>query len=201
MFLVVGFIGYEAIDRLLHPIPIQTTEMFVIACVGLLVNLICAVSLSPVRHEDLNVRSAFLHMLGDTASSVGVIACAIAIYFTGWLAADPIVSLMIAVFILIWGVQLTRDSINILLETTPSHIKAKEVEGLICHEIQAVHQLHDVHIWEITSNMYAMTAHALTDNLRVSETHDLLEKISQLVRDHFNICHTNIQFEHHPEGN
>ena len=85
---------------------------------------------------------------------------------------------------------------NILLETTPKHINMDDVTQAICTEIPEIHQMHDVHIWEITSHMHTMTAHALTTDLRVSQTHDLLERISGLVRERFNICHVNIQFEY-----
>jgi len=200
MFLVVAAILYEAIQRFINPIAIASNKMLLIGCIGLAVNLLSAVILWRVRHGDINVRSAFFHMLGDTASSVGVVFCAILIYFTGWVAADPLTSILIAAIILVWGYQLTRDSINILLETTPSHLNVSKVVSTICREIPEVHQLHDVHIWEITSHMYTMTAHALTDNLKVSETHGILDRITKLIYDRFNICHANIQFEHHPEA-
>lgn len=195
IFVVAGIILYEGIDRLIHPISIQSTEMFIIACIGLVVNLASALILWRVRHGDLNVRSAFVHMLSDTISSIGVVICAILIHFTGWIRADAIASLLIAGIIIYWGVELLRDSVNILLETTPKHIDVSDVVQTICKEIPEVHQLHDIHIWEITSHMYTMTAHALTVDLRVSETHDILERINSLVREKFNICHTNVQFE------
>ena len=195
MFIVGGVIIFEAINRFLHPRPIQSTEMFVIACIGLAVNLASAVILSRVGHGDLNIRSAFLHMMGDTASSVGVVACAILIHFTGWIQSDPLVSLLIAGIIIYWGYQLLRDSCNILLETTPKHLDVDDVASVICSEIPEVQQLHDIHIWEITSHMYSMTAHALTADIRVSETHNILERISKLVRERFHINHANIQFE------
>jgi len=200
MFLVAGVIVYEAIRRLISPVEIESMEMMLIAIVGLIVNLVSALILARVGHGDLNVRSAFLHMLGDTASSVGVVLCAIVIYFTGWTSADPLVSLLIAGVICYWGVQLVRDSANILLESTPRHLDVDQVINTICKEVPEIHQLHDVHIWEITSHMYTMTAHALTDDLKVSDTHALLEKISRCAREHFNICHANIQFEFQSES-
>lgn len=200
MFVVGGFIVYEGIQRLISPVEIHITEMFVIATIGLVVNLASALILARVGHGDLNVRSAFLHMLGDTASSVGVVTCAILIYFTGWVASDPIVSFLIAGVIFYWGFQLTRDSANILLETTPRHLKVEDVIGTICREIPEIHQLHDVHIWEITSHMYTMTAHALTDDMKISDTHVLLDRICRLAHERFNISHANIQFEFHPDA-
>lgn len=200
MFLVAAVIIYEGVRRLISPVEIQTLEMLVIASIGLFVNVLSAFILARARHDDLNVRSAFLHMVGDTASSVGVVGCGVLIYYTGWLASDAIVSLMIALIICYWGFQLVRDSANILLETTPRHLNVEEVIKTICQEIPEIHQLHDVHIWEITSNMYTMTAHALTDNIKISETHTLLDRICRLAHDRFNISHANIQFEFHPES-
>lgn len=199
MFLVVAAIIYEAIHRMTEPVAIASGEMFIIASVGLIVNLASAAILARVRSGDINVRSAFMHMLGDTISSVGVVGCAILIHYTGWLMADPLVSLLIAALILYWGYQLTRDSIDILMEATPRHLSVDRVIATILEEIPEIHQLHDVHIWEITSHMYTMTAHALTDDLRVSETHRLLERLTNLVHDRFNISHANIQFEHYSD--
>ncbi len=195
MFAVAALIVYEAIDRLMHPVAIQSREMFIIAVIGLAVNLISALILSRVSHGDLNVRSAFMHMIGDTLSSVGVVGCAILIHFTGWAQSDPIVSFLIAAIISYWGFKLLHDSSHILLESTPKHINVDQVVKTICNEIPEIRQVHDVHIWEITSHMYTMTAHALTSDLRISETHDILDRLCQLVKERFNISHANIQFE------
>lgn len=200
MFVVAGAIIYEGIQRLISPMEIQITEMFIIAVIGLVVNLISALILARVGHGDLNVRSAFLHMLGDTASSVGVVVCAVFIYYTGWVASDAIVSFLIAIVICYWGVQLTRDSANILLETTPRHLDVDEVIATLCREIPEIHQLHDVHIWEITSHMYTMTAHALIDDMKISDTHTVLDRICRLAQERFKISHANIQFEFHPDA-
>lgn len=200
MFIVVAFIISEAIDRLRHPIVINNQAMLWIATLGLIVNLLCAFALASVRHHDLNVRSAFLHMLGDTLSSVGVVAAALIILGTGWHAIDPLLGLIIAGLIVVWGVGLCRDSINILLETAPPHLDTEQVINTICGEIPEIHQLHDVHIWEITAGLYAMTAHALTDDLRVSQTHQILERLLRLIDERFHITHANIQFEHDREG-
>jgi cobalt-zinc-cadmium efflux system protein len=195
MFAVVAVIIAEAIDRMRYPIEIASTEMFLIGLFGLAVNLVCALILGRAYSNDINVRSAFFHMLGDTLSSVGVVAGAIIIYYSSWVILDPLISLGISVVIAVWGFHLVRDAINILLETTPKHISVDHVIHDICAEIDEVHQIHDVHIWEITSNMYTMTAHALTDDLQVSQTHELLDRIQKLLRERFNICHVNIQFE------
>ncbi|MBI4832509.1 MAG: cation transporter, partial [Candidatus Lindowbacteria bacterium] len=138
LLLITGFIFYEAVGRLVQPSPIKELPMFVVAAVGLAVNLASAFILLDVGRTDLNVRSAFLHMVGDTASSVGIVAGAIVIYFTGWYIVDPLLSLLIAAVILLWSWNLLRDSVSILLETAPKHISINEVIGEIRREAPEV---------------------------------------------------------------
>jgi len=196
---VIIFIFYEAINRLIHPIPIKEITMFIVALIGLAVNLTSAGLLLGVGKEDLNVRSAFLHMLGDTASSVGIVVGAIAIYLTGWFAIDPILSMLIAAVIFVWSWNLMRDSVNILLETTPRHIDLDEVISTIRNEAPEVMDVHDVHIWEITSQMYSMTAHLVFhDNCPVSECARVFQRLNDPLREKFRISHVN--FTPEPTG-
>lgn len=199
LLVVIVFIFYEAIDRLIHPVPIKELTMFLVALIGLAVNLASAALLVGVGKEDLNVRSAFLHMLGDTASSVGIVVGAIAIYLTGWFAIDPILSMLIAAVILVWSWHLMRDSVNILLETTPRHINLDEVITTIRSEAPEVVDVHDVHIWEITSQMYSMTAHLVfRDNCPVSECARVFQRLNNPLHEKFRISHVN--FSPEPAG-
>ncbi len=185
----------EAYKRFLNPKPIEGLQMFWVACLGLLVNLVTAVILHGSARDDLNVRSAFFHMLGDTLSSVGVVAGGLLIFYTGWLWIDPFLSVFIGFLILLWSYRLLRDSCHILLESTPRHIKPEEVTRAILEQVKQVKGIHDIHIWEITSKMYAMTAHVAVEDIRVSESKEILDRINRLVAEHFEIGHTNIQFE------
>ena len=196
LFVITFFIFAEAYRRVLNPRPILEFQMFVVAVLGLGVNLLTAKILSGSA-EDLNVKSAFLHMLGDTASSVGIVLGAILIHFTRKPVIDPLLSVLIGFLILVWSWGLLRDSCRVLLEASPRHIKVDDVVEAVRGTIKEVKELHDVHIWEITSRMYAMTAHAIVEDMKISESSRILDQINHLVKDHFEIGHTNIQFELH----
>lgn len=199
LFVICFFIFNEAFRRIHDPQPIKGAQMFVVAVIGLMVNLVTAGILSGVR-ANINLRSAFFHMLGDTLSSFGVVAGAIWIHFTKKTIVDPLLSILIAVLILIWSVRLLRDACHILLESSPRHIQVDEVIRSIRESIKEVRGLHDVHIWEITSNMYAMTAHAIVEDMKISESSAIRNRIHRLLEDRFDIGHTNIQFELREEG-
>jgi len=195
LVVITFWIFAEAYKRFLNPRSIEGLQMFFVACLGLLVNLLTAAILHGSARDDLNVRSAFFHMLGDTVSSVGVVGGALLIYATQWLWVDPLLSVGIGALILVWGYRLLRDSCHILLESTPRHIKPEEVAQMILNQVKEVMGIHDIHIWEITSKMYAMTAHVAIDDIRVSESKAILDQINRLVGERFEIGHTNIQFE------
>jgi cobalt-zinc-cadmium efflux system protein len=201
LLVITSAIFYEAIHRLLEPAPVKELPMFAVAVLGLVVNLVSAAILMDVGKSDLNVRSAFMHMVGDTASSVGIVIGAIVIYFTGWYIIDPLLSILIAVVILIWSWNLLRDSINILLETAPKHIDIDEVVAAICQEAPEIKDVHDVHIWEITSQMYSMTAHLeFRENCSVSECAEIFLRLGEQLSERFQISHANFSPEHPKHG-
>jgi cobalt-zinc-cadmium efflux system protein len=207
LLLVTLYIFYEAAHRFIVPKPIASMQMLVVAVLGLAVNLATALILWRAGEKhDLNVRSAFLHMLGDTASSVGIVATAAVIHVTSWLWLDPAVSVLIAALIVIWSWQLLRDSVHVLLESTPRHLTVGEVaESLrrdpdvqaLCRRISGAENLdiHDIHIWEITSRMYAMTAHIALPDHKLRESAPLLARIRALLRERFAISHTVLEIE------
>jgi cobalt-zinc-cadmium efflux system protein len=196
LLIITGLIFSEGVYRLLHVSPVRELPMLFVAVIGLIVNLASATILFSVGKEDLNVRSAFLHMLGDTASSVGIVAGALIIYFTGWFFIDPLLSILIAIVIFIWSFNLLRDSINILLETAPRHINIEEVVRTIHQEAPEVIGVHDVHIWEITSQMYSMTAHLVfQDEFTISECAAVFQRLNHPLREKFRISHINFSPE------
>ena len=196
LLLITGLIFYEGVSRLLYIQPVKELPMFFVAVLGLGVNLLSAVILFDVGKEDLNVRSAFLHMLGDTASSAAIVAGAIIMYFTGWFFVDPLLSILIAMVILVWSWNLLRDSINILLETAPKHVTIDEVVRVIRDEAPEVLDVHDVHIWEITSQMYSMTAHLVfPSEFTVSECARIFQRLEHPLREKFRISHVNFSPE------
>ncbi len=189
------FILYKAISRIVSPQPIAELEMLLVAFLGLAANGAGIVLLSGVGKRDINVKSAFLHLIGDTASSGAVVLGGLIIYYTGNFRIDPLVSILICILIFVWAGRLLRESTNILLEATPKHVDIDEMVDFIKRRVPGVKAVHDVHVWVITSHMYAMTAHVIVDDITLSKSRQILEKINGLVANKFNISHTNIQFE------
>jgi cobalt-zinc-cadmium efflux system protein len=188
-----GFLFYESYRRLMHPQPVVESTMIVVAAIGLAVNL--GIALSIGHGHDLNLRAAWLHMLGDAISSAGIIAGAVAIHFSGWLAIDPMLSILIAVGIVwsAWGI--IKDSLNILLEGLPKGLKLSDVMQHV-GTIDGVIDVHDLHIWSIGSEAHALSCHVLIEDMPPSASESILRCINQLLHDRFSIHHTTIQFEH-----
>ncbi|RLC49128.1 MAG: cation transporter [Candidatus Cloacimonadota bacterium] len=193
LLLVTVWIFYEAYKRVFNPMQIKGTEMLVVSIVGLIVNVVSAIILLGASKEDINVRSAFLHMVGDTASSIAVILGAVIVLTTGWTLVDPILSALIAVVILIWAYKLARESIQILLEAAPSKIDVNEVKQNIL-KFQEVKEITDIHIWTITSNMYSLMAHIRVVDDLISKRKTLIDDIDEMLYNKFDIIHTSIQF-------
>lgn len=193
---VVIWIAWEAVGHMLHPEPIRIREMIAIACVGLATNLMSFFLLRGHADHDLNIRSAFLHVLTDTFSSVAIIAGGFVIAFTGWIIIDPILSLGISVLILIWCWRLFRESIHILLESTPAKLEAGLIREAIRKGIPELSNVHDLHVWVITGNLYAATLHAAArSDMPLRESAGLVSKIQALLRDRFGIAHATVQME------
>jgi cobalt-zinc-cadmium efflux system protein len=192
---ITAFILEAAVRRLLHPQPIHTIEMMVVAILGLGVNLVSAALLWKAGSgENLNLRSAFVHMLGDTASSVAVVVGALVIRYTGALWVDPILSAILAVVILIWAYDLIRLSLAILLEATPRGIALWKVEASL-RAVAGVMEVHDIHIWSITSGMHVLTAHVRVEDQPLGSVQIIRRNLENVLRREFKIAHTNIQFE------
>lgn len=189
------YLAYQSIIRFIHPQKIDVNEMLLVAAVGLVINGISTYLLAGAASHDLNIKSAFLHEIGDMISSVAVIAAGIIIYYTGNYIVDPLLSLFICLLIIVWAVKLLIDSAVILLEFTPKHLDLDELAGVIKAEIAGVHEVHHMHAWTIASKMYALTAHIVLDDCRLSAANSTLDKINGLLKSRYNIEHTNIQFE------
>ena len=190
-----AYILNEAYHRFNDPKDIDLDMMIIVGSIGLIVNIACAYFLKPGATKDLNMRSAFLHMMADSLSSVGVIIAGLVIFFTGWNMADPIIATLIAVMVLVWAVKLIRDSVTILLESVPGHITVTEVEDHI-KAIPGVKDVHDLHLWVITSRMYALTAHVIVHgNKTIADTDDITNQINESLDARFDITHTCLQYE------
>lgn len=167
LLILAGVILYEAYQRLVEPPQIQEQVMIAVATVGFVANSGIAIALKHYSETDLNVRSAFVHMLGDAVATVGVILAGIVIALTGWTALDPLASILIAVIIAwsSWGIL--QEGLNIVLEASPRGIDVDALARDIL-QVEGVHGVHDLHAWSITSQMHALSAHVLTDNVPIS---------------------------------
>ena len=188
------YIFYEAYQRLVHPQEIKGLFMLVVAAIGLLANGVGITILRKSTQKSLNVKSAFLHIVGDTISSGGVILGGLVILYTGWYLVDPLIGIFIAMLIL-WGAySLVRESMDIFLEATPRDI---DVEKMLddLRKIKGVKDIHHLHLWTITSGIYAMSAHVLIEDLLTSRSAQVLKEIEGLLQGKYSMEHTTIQFE------
>ena len=187
------WIGIEAIHRLSAPVVVQPRLMMIVAAAGVLMNGIIAALLWRVSH-DVNMRSAFIHMAGDTLSTAAVIVGGVAILFTGQNWIDPALSLIIAALILWSSAGIVRETLNILLEGAPRGVNLSEIR-LSMQSVDGVINVHDLHIWSIGSQSRALACHVTIDDIPPSESAAILGKLHHVLKDHFEICHTTIQFE------
>ncbi len=191
---IIVFIFYKATVRLLHPQPVESVGMLVVAVVGLVVNLLVALWLMRYAKHDLNIKSAFLHVVGDAVASVGVIIASIVIYYTGWFAIDPLISYGIGAIIFIGAFKILKESSHILLEGTPTEIDLGHVVTDITdtYGIEAVHSLH---IWSICHNVYALSAHV---DIEPSERHrmgEIFNLVNEKLAERHHIFYTTLQAE------
>ena len=191
LLLICVWIGWEAFERIRTPEQVQTGLMAIVAAAGLAANGVAAWLLKPGASGSLNVRGAYLHVLGDLISSCGTLLAALIISLTGFAAADPIASILTATFIMrsAWG--LVRESVDVLLEATPSHISAASVRQSM-ESIPGVESVHDLHIWSVASGMIAMSAHAVVREPTMQQR--VLEHVHEAVRP-FGINHVTVQVE------
>ncbi len=195
LIFISGYLVYEAVLRFRSPEPIKISQMLLVAGSGLIINGISTALLAKFSMHDINIRSAFLHEIGDMVSSIAVVAAGVIILYTRSYFIDPLISLFICILIVIWAVRLIVESINILLEATPKHLDIDEVAAVLKAEVAGVYEVHHTHAWTIASSMYALTAHIVIEDCRISSANELLKKINKLLEERFHIEHTNIQFE------
>jgi cobalt-zinc-cadmium efflux system protein len=191
LLLISAWILWEAVTRLRVPEPVEGGLMLAVATVGLVVNIVAARILVGSSSSNLNTRGAYLHILGDLLASAGTIVAAILIRFTGWLVADPLASILTTVLIMTGAWRLVRESIDVLLESTPAHIPLPAVRGQL-EAIPGIESVHDLHVWAVTPAVVAMSAHCI---VREPGQHQhVLEHIHDAMRL-FGIEHVTIQLE------
>ena len=187
-------IFYEAYKLFVSPTEVQSGILIVVGLIAVVVNLVTALLVHRGSESDLNLRSAFVHLMGDVVSTIGAVIAGILIYFTGANWLDPFVSVLIGLLILYnaWGIL--RDAVDILLESTPRDVDMKKMVVEIT-QLDGVLGVHDLHVWSITQNLRTMSAHILTEDISVSAGTEIQNRINEMVYHRYNIAHATLQLE------
>jgi cobalt-zinc-cadmium efflux system protein len=188
---IAGLIVWEAWSRVGEPVAVDATLLLGISAVGLAINLVSAFLLHAHAQHSLNVRGAYLHVLGDLLGSVGALLAGAIILLTGWTAADSLVSVLIAVLILASAWRLVREAADVLLEAAPSHIDVPQVLAAL-QAVPELHDVHDLHVWTLTSGFVALSGHGVIDD--PTRHQEVLTAIQTCLR-HFGIEHVTFQLE------
>ena len=187
---IVGVITLEALQRLYEPHAVHSGAVILVGSAGLAVNLMVAWML--YGHEDLNMKGAYYHVLADALGSVAAVAAGILIYVTNWLPFDPILSLVISLLVLRSSWILIRDSINILMESTPKHLDPGDIRQSVMR-CDGVENVHDLHIWSLGSSEHALSAHIVVPTH--SDPSEVRNRVEEILRGRFHLSHTTLQVE------
>ena len=190
-----AWIFYESVQRLRHPQAVHETVMLLVAAGGLMLNGGIMWGLRAARQHDLNIRSAFVHMLGDLLGSIAIIAGALAIRYTGWIQVDPLLSILIGALIVWTAWDIIKESLNILLEGLPRGLELQSVVASM-RRVEGVLDVHDLHIWSLGSSTHALSCHVLIEDLPPSASNCVLARINYVLAREYHIHHTTVQFEH-----
>jgi len=187
-------IFYEAYQRFISPPQVKSSILIGVGLIAVVVNLVTALLVHRGSESDLNLRSAFVHLVGDVISTIGAVIAGVIIYFTGANWLDALVSVLIGFLIVYnaWGIL--RETVDILLESTPRDVDIKEMVHEIT-ELDGVLGVHDLHVWSLTQNLRTMSAHILTEDISVSAGAQIQSRINELVYHHYNIAHATLQLE------
>jgi cobalt-zinc-cadmium efflux system protein len=190
------FIFWEAGKRFIQPEPVNEGMMMWVSIGALIVNAAIMAALHRGQKDDLNLRAAFIHMAGDALGAIAIFVGAIVIYYTGWTYVDPILSIAIGLLIVYSAWEITRESLNILLEGLPRGMYLSQVTDAM-GAVTGVLEVHDLHIWSLGTKTHALSSHVLIEDMPPSESNRILERLNQVLCG-FGIYHTTIQFEHVP---
>lgn len=191
IFIIVAGIILEAIERLRQPSPVHGATVILVALIGLIANIVIAYLLSK-GEKNLNMRAALLHVFGDILGSLAALIAGVIIYYTGWLAIDPLLSLFICVLIIIASIRLLKESCQILMEAVPAHLDLPTI-GQHMASVNKVQAVHDLHIWTLASGSIVLSAHIEIDHLQ--EWPSVFTEVKQLLAEHYGITHITLQPE------
>jgi cobalt-zinc-cadmium efflux system protein len=187
-------IFYSAYQRFLSPPEVKSGVLIIVGTIAFCVNLVTALLVMRGSEHDLNLRSTFLHLMGDVVSTIGAVVAGILIFFTGWNWLDPLVSVFIGLLILwnAWGIL--RESVDILLESTPRDV---DMDAMIrdMSQVKGVLGVHDLHVWSITQSLRTMSAHVLTDDIAISSGSQIQGQLNAMLLNRYNIEHATLQLE------
>ncbi|UOO92910.1 cation diffusion facilitator family transporter [Vitreoscilla stercoraria] len=200
LILVAVWVIYEAIGRFVNPLPIQSTGMLIIATIGLIVNIVVAWMMfkGGDTEENLNMRGAFLHVLGDLLGSVAAIIAALAVKFYGWAWADPLISVLVSILILKSGYGILKEALHVLMEGTPKNLDMDVIRQNLLSQAE-IANIHDLHLWSITSGQHVLTCHlVMREDVRISQVQEVLHRLEKLLQAQ-GVQHVTLQAEslHH----
>jgi cobalt-zinc-cadmium efflux system protein len=188
------YIFYEAVERFLHPAPVQDNVLIVVSLIAFFVNAGTALLVLRGSENDLNQRSAFLHLAGDAVATLGAFVAGIGIWLTGWVWLDPLASVFIAALILWNVVGIVREALDILLEATPRDVDVNALVNAMS-SVRGVRGVHDLHVWSITQNLRALSAHILTDDVTISQGAQVQRDLNAMLHTRYGIAHATLQLE------
>ena len=189
------YLIFEAIERLLHPQPVDAKWMFWLGLLGLIANGISVFILDGEKNKNINMKAAYLHLLGDALTSLAVIVGAVLIWFFKIIWVDALVTILIGVYLLINTWKLLKESVTILMQMTPAEINIAKIETRLI-EVEGLRNIHHIHVWNLTDKLLHFECHLnLENDLMVSETTDICDKVRKILHDKFDIEHVTIQFE------
>jgi len=193
------YLVFEAVDRFLNPQEVDAKWMFWLGLVGLVANGISVLVLEREKHKSLNIKAAYLHLLGDALTSLAVVFGALLIWFYKIFWIDSAVTILISVYLFVHTLKLLKESVTILMQMTPADLDVDEIKTRLI-QIETLQNIHHIHIWNLTDKLIHFECHInLKSNMKVSETSGIFESIRKILHDEFDVEHVTIQFEHEPE--
>jgi len=192
---VIAFgIFYEAYQRFLHPPEVQADVLIGVGVMAVVINVVTALLVRRGAEHDLNIRSAFLHLMGDVLSTIGAVIAGVVIRYTNWNWLDPLVSVLIG-FLILWSAwSIVREALDILMEGTPTDINMEEMVNEIM-AVEGVRGVHDLHVWSITRVMRTLSAHLVTDDIPISEGTIIQARVDDILKQRYGISHATLQLE------
>lgn len=189
------YLIFEAVDRLVNPQPVDAKWMFWLGLLGLIANGISVLILEREKNKNINIKAAYLHLLGDALTSLAVIAGAVLIWFFNVIWVDAVVTILIGFYLLIHTFRLLKESVTILMQMVPAETDIHEIEARLL-QIEGLKNIHHIHVWNLTDKLLHFEGHLnLEQDLPVSETNEIYKKVRQLLHDEFDIEHITVQFE------